>query len=159
LETVKKTFVKTIEGEQQLASLTPDIGVDQIISSALFKDKMVLDVEGEISAGYVIGDLAAWDIQVSRDWTITIALKEPQIFGIMLTWLLQTVKLGITTQSDIAMEDTLRQKAAELMLQEALSWGILEEAKNNAQSKLQDLLLKANIQIKEVIIKGMTDKE
>jgi hypothetical protein len=45
LETVTKTFTKTIEGEQQLANLIPSIGVDQIISSALFKDKMVLNVE------------------------------------------------------------------------------------------------------------------
>jgi len=45
LETVTKTFTKTLEGEQQLASLIPGIGVDQILGSALFKDKMVLDVE------------------------------------------------------------------------------------------------------------------
>jgi hypothetical protein len=51
------------------------------------------------------------------------------------------------------MENTLRQKAGEIMIQKALSGGILEEAKNNAQSKLQDLFLKANIQIKEVVIK------
>ena len=121
LETVKKTFVKTIEGEQELAALTPDIGVDQIISSALFRDKMMLNIEGEVTAGYMIGDLETGDINVSRDGTITIILGEPQMFGVTLTGLLQTVKLGITTQSDIAMEDTLRQKAAELMLQEALS--------------------------------------
>jgi hypothetical protein len=45
LETVKKTFTKTIEGEQQLASLIPGIGIDEIINSALFKDKMVLEVK------------------------------------------------------------------------------------------------------------------
>ena len=58
LETAKKTFTKTIEGEQQLASLVPGIGVDQIITSALFKDKMILNVEGEVSAGYMIKDIA-----------------------------------------------------------------------------------------------------
>ena len=50
------------------------------------------------------------------------------------------------------MEDTLRQRASELMVQEALSGNILQEAKNNAQNTLQTLFLKAGIQIKEVII-------
>lgn len=45
LETAKKSYTKIIEGEQQFASLLPGIGIDQIINSALFKDKMVLDVE------------------------------------------------------------------------------------------------------------------
>ena len=157
LETVQKTFTKTIEGEQQLAALTPDIWVDQIISSALFKNKMVLNVEWEVSAGYMIGDIATWDIQVSRDGTVTIVLGEPQVFWVELTGVLQTVKLGITTQKDIDMENMLREKAGEMMIQDALSGGILQDAKNNAQSKLQDLFLKANIQIKEVIIKGNSD--
>ena len=74
LETVKKSFTETIEGEQQLAALTPDIGVDQIVSSALFKDKMVLEVEGEVSAGYMIGDIVSDNIAVSRDGTVTIVL-------------------------------------------------------------------------------------
>jgi hypothetical protein len=55
------------------------------------------------------------------------------------------------------MEDTLRQRASELMIQEALSGNILQDAKNNAQNTLQNLFLKANIQIKEVIIKGTGD--
>jgi hypothetical protein len=38
------------------------------------------------------------------------------------------------------------------MVQKALSGGILEEAKNNAPALLQDILLKAGIQIKNVII-------
>ena len=58
LETAKKNFTETIEGEQQLASLLPDIGIDQIVGSALFKDKMILEVQGEVSAGYMIKDIA-----------------------------------------------------------------------------------------------------
>ena len=57
LETVTKTFTKTLEGEQQLASLIPGIGVDQIVGSALFKDKMVLDVKGVVRAGYMVNDI------------------------------------------------------------------------------------------------------
>ena len=55
------------------------------------------------------------------------------------------------------MENQLRAKAGEMIIQEALSGNILQDAKNNAQSKLQDIFLKANIQIKEVIIKGTGD--
>lgn len=45
LETVSKTFTKTIEGQQELTALIPDIGVDRIVSSALFSTKLSLDVE------------------------------------------------------------------------------------------------------------------
>ena len=159
LETVSKKFTKTIEGQQELVALIPDIGVDQIISSALFSTALSLDVEWIISAWYIINNIATGDIQVSRDGTVTIMLREPEIFPIEFTGELQTAKLGIVTKSEIDMENTLRDKAGEQMIQEALSGGILEEAKNNAQSVLQDLLLKANIQIKEVIIKGTGDKE
>ena len=157
LETVKKIFTKTIEGEQQLASLIPSIGADEIINSALFKDKMVLNVDGEVSAGYMINDIATWDITVSRDWTVTIILWDPEVFWVTLTGELQTTKLGIVTKSEIAMENKLREKAGELMLQDALSGNILQEAKNNAQTALQNLFLKANIQIKNVIIKGIDE--
>ncbi|MEI8009290.1 MAG: hypothetical protein WCI00_08230 [bacterium] len=58
LETVTRSFSKTIEGEQQLANLIPGIGVDQIVGSALFKDKMVLNVNGQVHAGYFVGDIA-----------------------------------------------------------------------------------------------------
>ena len=51
------------------------------------------------------------------------------------------------------MENRLRQKAGEMMIQEALSGNILQTAKNNAQSLLQTSFLQARIQIKEVIIK------
>lgn len=157
LETITKTFTKTIEGQQQITSLIPGIGADEIISSALFKDKMILEVEGEVSAGYIIKDVATWDVTVSRDGTITIILWEPEVFWVTLTGILNTTKLGIVTQKDIDMENQLRAKAGEMMIQEALSGNILQDAKNNAQSKLQDIFLKANIQIKEVIIKGTGD--
>jgi len=55
------------------------------------------------------------------------------------------------------MENKLREKAGEMILQEALSGNILQDAKNNAQNTLQNLFLTAGIQIKEVIIKGTGD--
>ena len=159
LETVTKIFTKTIEGEQQLASLIPSVGIEQIIGSPLFKDKMVLEVEGQVSAGYMVKDVITWAIKVSKDGTITIVLGEPKIFWVILTGTTKSIKLGIVTIQDIAMENKLREKAGEMMLQEALSGNILQEAKNNAQNTLQNLFLKANIQIKEVIIKGTGDIE
>jgi hypothetical protein len=159
LETVSKSFTNTIEGQQELVALLPDIGVDQIISSALFSTALSLEVEWIVSAWYTINNIATGDIQVSRDGTVTMILREPEIFWVTLTGELQTTKLGIVTKSEIDMENKLREKAGEQMIQEALSGGILEEAKSNAQSTLQDLFLKASIQIKEVIIKGTGDKE
>jgi len=153
LETVKKNFTETIEGEQQLAKLLPDIGVDQIIGSALFKDKMVLNVQGEVTAGYIIKDLDTWAIQISRDGTVTMVLWEPTILWVHLTSTMESTRLGIVSPQDIAMETKLREKASDMMIQEALSGNILQIAKNNAQSLLQTLFLQARIQIKEVIIK------
>ena len=153
IETAKQSFTKTIEGQQQLASLVSGIGVDQIVGSALFKDQMVLEVKWEVSAGYMIKEVATWDIKVSGYGTVTIILGTPQVFWVTLTGITKSSTLGIVTQADIQMENQLRQKAGELMMQEALSGNILQDAKNNAQSSLQNLFLNAGIQIKNVIIK------
>lgn len=157
LETATKSFNKTIEGEQQLASMIPGIGVDQIVWSALFKDKMVLNVAGEVSAGYMINEVVTGDIKVSRDGTVTIVLGEPQVFGVSLTGTTKSATLWIVTPQDIQMESNLRAKAGEMMIQEALSGNILQEAKSNAQNTLQNLFLKAGIQIKNVVIKWTGD--
>lgn len=157
LETAKKNYTKIIDGEEQLTSLLPNIGIDQIISSALFQDRMTLEVAGEVSAGYMINDIITGNIEVSRDGTITILLGEPELFWVTFTGATKSSTLGIVTQSEIAMETQLRSKAGEIMIQEALSGWILQEARNNAQSALQDIFLKAQIQIKEVIIKGTGD--
>lgn len=159
LETAKKSFTKTIEGEQELANLLPDIGADQIIASALFKDKMILEVEGEVTAGYILNDISTGDIQVSRDGTVSITLWEPQIFWVSLTGARKSTRLGILTPQDITIEDKLREKAGELMIQEALSENILHIAKSNAENDLQTLFLNAGIQIKEVIIVSTTNIE
>ncbi|HBB03892.1 TPA: hypothetical protein DCZ39_03250 [Patescibacteria group bacterium] len=58
LETAKQSFTKSIQGEQQLASLIPGIGIEKILGSALFKDRMVLEVQGNVIAGYAIKDVA-----------------------------------------------------------------------------------------------------
>jgi hypothetical protein len=50
--------------------------------------------------------------------------------------------LGIVTQSDIDIEEKLRAKAGDLMIQEALSGDILQIAKTNAQNALQTLFLR-----------------
>ncbi|MEI6671845.1 MAG: hypothetical protein WCL02_00305 [bacterium] len=60
-----------------------------------------------------------------------------------LTGTNKTTQLGITLQSDIDMENQLRKKAGDLMIQEALSGNILQEAKSNAQNILQTLFLRA----------------
>ncbi len=159
LETNKQTFTKTIEGQQQLMSLLPGIGVDQILNSALFKDKTILKVEWEVSAGYLIDNITTGAIQVSRDGTVTIILWEPQIFWVVLSWDMESAKLGITTQADIRMEQNLRDKASEMMIQDALSGNILQNAKYTAQNLLQTAFLRAGIQIKEVIIKWTGDVE
>jgi hypothetical protein len=67
LEIISKNLTKTIEGEQELATLIPSIGVDDIIDSALFKDTMKLTVEGIISAGYMIGNLTENEVMVDKE--------------------------------------------------------------------------------------------
>lgn len=67
LEIISKNLTKTIEGEQELATLTPSIGIDDIIDSALFKDTMKLTVEGIISVGYMIGHLTENEVMVDKE--------------------------------------------------------------------------------------------
>lgn len=152
LKTASMHFTKTIEWEQELSTLLPGIGIDQIINSALFKEKMILEIEWEVYAGYIINNITENNITVSRDGTVTLTLDEAKILWVDLSWETKTTQLGITTQKEIEMEQILRQKASEMMVQQALSWEILEEAKKNITTILQDILLKAQIQIKEVIV-------
>jgi hypothetical protein len=44
LETAKELISQTIEGEQAITALLPNIGADALINSALFKDAMILNV-------------------------------------------------------------------------------------------------------------------
>lgn len=98
LETVSKTLTKTIEGEQELASLTLSIGVDQILGSALFKDKVVLDVQWIITAWYLMNTVTTWDITISQVMEQSLlVLWAPEIFGITLTGTTKTSQLGIVT--------------------------------------------------------------
>jgi len=152
LETISKSFSTTIEWEQEIAKLTPSIGVQEIIASALFKDTAELTVQWVVYAWYHLWSLSKEDILIDREWSIYISLPAPEIFWVTLTGELKTQILNIVTKEDIAMENKLREQAWELMIQEALSGNILKEAKTNAEQLLQNILLKANIQIKEVII-------
>jgi len=153
--TVSKIYTKTIEGEQALSTLTTSIGIEEILASALFQDKMTLEVQWIVDAGYIIGDITENDIIVTQDGTVTLMLGEAQILWITLTWTTQANILGIRTAKDIAMETTLREEAGKLILQEASEQGILDEAVRKAKALLQDIFLKANIQIKEVIVQQL----
>lgn len=144
----------TLSGEQSLTTLLPNIWAESIVNSALFKDNMLLTVTGIVHAGYTLDKLVTGDIQVSRDGTVTIFVGVPHILDVELTGDTKTTLLGITTLQDIELEKTLRQQAQDILYQDALSWNILQEAQNNAQNILQDVILKAGIQIKEVIILG-----
>ncbi len=158
LETARIPFHKTITWEQELASLVPTIGVEELINNVLFKSAMILDVEWYISAGYIFDGIDTWDIQVSRDGTVRIILWKPHILDIQLTWALPSIKTGnIITKKDRDMEQQLKAKASELIVQDILSWTLFQDTKTNAQKLLQTLFLKANIQIKEVIITWISD--
>ena len=154
LETAKELISQTIEGEQAITALLPNIGADALINSALFKDAMILNVSWEVSAWYVLSTITTGDIRVSRDGTVNILLWAPEIFQVTLTGVSKTTTLGIITQQDIDMENALRAKAKEMIMQQALSGTLLNKAQDNVKSMLQDVFLKAGIQIKEVIIDG-----
>ncbi len=152
LQTAHMYFTKTIEGEEEVSQLLPDMGIEQIITSALFNEKIILEIQWDVYAGYIFETISEDDISVSRDGTIILTLWEPEILWIQLSWEIQANQLGITPQHDIEIEKLLRAKASELMIQEALNWGILEEVKKKSPTIIQNLLLNAHIQIKEVIL-------
>jgi hypothetical protein len=153
LETTSMKASTTITGEENIAHLVPDIGIDAIINSALFKENMVLHLEATVSAGYKLEKLTTGNITAEKNGAVTLTLPLPEILNVTITKTLKAPDAAIMTQKDKDLQEALTQKAQELMLQDALNSGIINMAITNTEKSFKALLDKANISLDKVTVK------
>jgi hypothetical protein len=110
---------------------------------------MTLDVEGRVKAGIRLESLSTGNITVHKNG-ISLHVPVPEVLG---TQVIQSKRLVPTlslTQADKILEQQLRTKIQETILQEALSSGLIDQAKQNTQASLQKLLDTINIKLQSV---------
>jgi hypothetical protein len=132
LETVEYSLDKIVEGERQSAYLP----------NFLAGDKLLLVAHGEVMAGIDLGQFKAGDVVVNGD-TVHVHLPAAQI----LTTRIDNGKTrvysrttGLLVQSDPNLESEVRQTAEQQIAQAALEDGILQKARQNAQTSVTALL-------------------
>lgn len=157
LETAKMTITKIMEGEKQIGDLIPWVSIDNMIQNFLFQDKIVLEIEGEVRAGFDLSKFNSSSITVHDDHSISIKLPAAQILWTSLNENTKpfTRDLWVLTKGNIQLETQVRNNAKNLIEQEALQAGILLNAEKNAQEYITKLLTSLHVTVKEVII----DKE
>lgn len=149
LETASMDIQKKISWEQNLTHLIPGIGVDDLVNSSLFGGNMTLDVEGRVKAGIRLESLSTGNVTVNKNG-ISLRVPAPQVIG---TQVIQSKRLVPTlslTQADKILEQQLRTKIQATILQDALSSGLIDQAKQNTQASLQKLLSTINIKLQSV---------
>jgi hypothetical protein len=110
---------------------------------------MTLDVEGRVNAGIRLESVSTGNITVNKNG-ISLRIPAPQVLG---TQVIQSKRLVPTlslTQADKILEQQLRTKIQESILADALSSGLIDQAKQNTQASLQKLLSSINIKLQSV---------
>jgi hypothetical protein len=105
-------------------------------------DKILFIARGEVIAGVDLQKLSEDDVQVVSD-TVTIRLPAPEILSSRLDNEKSRVydrQTGIFTKADPNLESQVRQRAEEEIKSAALEDGILDKARENAETTLRTLL-------------------
>lgn len=141
LETVEMTVTSVIKSKKEFTDLIPRLTIDNGIIDGLFQDELIIEIEGKVTAGFDLSQIATWDI-VTIDGTTYITLPEPEILHSYLTDKTQVFerKLGILTKWDTQLESDLRATANASITQAALEENILQRAYDNAEQALMPLL-------------------
>jgi hypothetical protein len=132
LETVNYTMDKIVEGERQ----------SQILPAFLTGDRLLLIAHGEVIAGVDLGRLQPADVQVQGK-QIRVRMPEPQVLFTRLDSARTKVysrSTGLLVAADPNLETEVRLQAEQQLTQAALVDGVLEKAKQNAQSNVTALL-------------------
>jgi hypothetical protein len=131
LETIQYTIEKVITAE-----------VGQTALRSLFGDRLLFVGHGYVIAGVDLSKIRSEDL-VFEDGMLIVNLPEPEIFIATLDNNQSYVydrDTGLLTHGDINLETTARQAAEEQIRKAALEDGILEKAKENAETFLGSLL-------------------
>jgi hypothetical protein len=122
------------------------------------EDSILLMVEGDVFAGVNLAELKASDVATDADGNVTVSLPAPAIVNTSIdekktkVWDRHVTWWTPWLSPDPNLEHKARLKAVEDIRQASLDMGILEQAKNNAQSAVRDLFAavgwKATIHVK-----------
>lgn len=132
LETVDYSIDKIVEGQKNFA----------LLPNFLTGDKLLLIAHGEVIAGVDLSQLRSSDITVNGQ-SVTVRLPQPQILSSRLDNQRTRVysrDTGLLATADSTLESTVRQAAEQQITQAAISDGILNKARQNAQASIIALL-------------------
>ena len=150
LQTASVDIKKEITGQQNLSHLIPGIGIDDLINSSLFGGNMTLDVEGRVNAGLRLESLGTGNIIINNGGSLSLRIPAPQVIGTQVVQSKRLVPALSLTQADKALEQKLRVKIQENILADALSGGLIDQAKQNTLARLQKLLSSIHIKLQSV---------
>lgn len=145
LETIQYTVEKVITAEQGQGTL-----------GALFGDKLIFVAHGQVIAGVDLSKMGAGDIEI-KDGMLYVHLPKPEIFVAALDNEKSYVydrQTGLLTKGDINLESSARRMAEDEIEKAAVDDGILDLARQNAETYLTRLL--SNLGYPEVIFVGDT---
>jgi uncharacterized protein DUF4230 len=132
LETVEYSLDKIVEGQRQ----------SPYLPNFLAGDKLLLVAHGEVIAGIDLGQFKAGDVQVNAD-TVHVHLPAAQILTTRIDngrTRVYSRTTGLLVPSDPNLESEVRQTAEQQIAQAALDDGILQKARQNAQTSVTALL-------------------
>jgi hypothetical protein len=133
LETVVYNMDKIVTGEKD----------NPILPNFLAGDRLLMLVHGQVVAGVDFSQLRSADIQVNGK-EVHVRMPNPRVLMTRLDNSRTRVysrSTGLLVPVDRNLESEVRQEAEGELLQEALQNGILNTARQNAQSTITSLLL------------------
>lgn len=159
LETATMHMQKIIAWKQWLDDLFPGSTRDNALQNFLFEDSIQIDAHALITAWFDLTHLGKDAIQIASSTAqttgsryISIVLPNPQIIHASLTK--ETApfirKRGILSAGDMTLETDMRNKTIDVMTQEAIDNGILDEAKKNAQKAIEKILVPLGYTIEHI---------
>ena len=149
IDTSMPTVVRQIQQLQRLETVV--FNMDKIISGGwesrylptfLAGERLLLVVDGDVTAGVDLGRIAAADISVSGQ-TIRMKIPDSEIFSARIDnekTRVYSRETGLFTSVDPNLESEIRREAERQVRQAALDNGILREAAHNARTTLTSFL-------------------
>jgi len=160
VDTSRPTVVRQIQQLQRLETVV--FSMDKIVSGGwesrylpmfLAGERLLLVVDGEVTAGVDLGHLAAADIIVSGH-TIRMKIPEPQIFSARVDnerTRVYSRETGLFTRVDPNLESDIRREAERQVRQAALDNGILRAAAANARTTMTSFLRGLGFEAQEFV--------
>jgi Protein of unknown function (DUF4230) len=149
IDTSMPTVVRQIQQLQRLETVV--FNMDKIISGGwesrylptfLAGERLLLVVDGDVTAGVDLGRIAAADIAVSGQ-TIRMKIPDSEIFASRIDnekTRVYSRETGLFTAVDPNLESEIRREAERQVRQAALDNGILREAADNARTTMTSFL-------------------